>query len=538
MTDTNVNLFSLMSSSTGNQGVSLWANGPNPSQDAGFGNLLRQKGENPDVSKVPQTERSYTKSSASENSTDVAQKTSNKVESGKRIVKETDGSVSAKEKIAQKLSSGESSEDEKMMDVEELLSRIGEQMIQIISQGLEVDTQQLLDAMDQLDFTLGDLLDSSNVAELFGFFGEETQPLELLMDPDFQTLLTELGSIPRELSEQLEITIPESTELLAQALEEVKLQPDLPTENRNPQPEEAPVVQPQDVTGEQMVMPEQTGQVSYPETPKQQEQQPEIMNLPGEKEAQMVMEADTKTVTVQDTEQEVTETEAEEPVKILTENPSEETSSTENETSDMEGFFKKQENSFEQEGSKEHTTVFTHSQSTVTVAQEGVLPEQTVKVVDLKNLVSEIVELVKVTTTSNQVSSVEMQLNPANLGKVLVEVATQQGEVTAKISTQTQAAKEAMEANVQVLRDNLEQQGVKVSAIEVTVQSHAFEENLQEDGSKEQQQLAKEMQKENRRVNVNLNEMTLDDLQGLMSEEDMVIARMMRDNGNVINIGA
>ena len=95
-----------------------------------------------------------------------------------------------------------------------------------------------------------------------------------------------------------------------------------------------------------------------------------------------------------------------------------------------------------------------------------------------------------------------------------------------------------MEASVNILRENLEQQGVKVSAVEVTVQSHAFEENLQEDGSKEQEQLAKEMQKQNRRVNVNLNEMTLDDLQGLMSEEDMVIAKMMRDNGNVINIGA
>ena len=64
-----------------------------------------------------------------------------------------------------------------------------------------------------------------------------------------------------------------------------------------------------------------------------------------------------------------------------------------------------------------------------------------------------------------------------------------------------------------------------------------FEEKLQEDGSKEQQQLAKEMQQQNRRMNLNLNEMSLDDLQGLMSEEDMVVAKIMRDQGNVLNIG-
>ena len=38
-------------------------------------------------------------------------------------------------------------------------------------------------------------------------------------------------------------------------------------------------------------------------------------------------------------------------------------------------------------------------------------------------------------------------------------------------------------------------------------------------------------------MNLNLNEKSLDDLQGLMSEEDMVVAKIMRDQGNVLNIG-
>ena len=46
------------------------------------------------------------------------------------------------------------------------------------------------------------------------------------------------------------------------------------------------------------------------------------------------------------------------------------------------------------------------------------------------------------------------------------------------------------------------------------------------------------MQQQNRRMNLNLNEMSLDDLQGLMSEEEMLAAKIMRDNGNSVDFTA
>jgi flagellar hook-length control protein FliK len=140
----------------------------------------------------------------------------------------------------------------------------------------------------------------------------------------------------------------------------------------------------------------------------------------------------------------------------------------------------------------------------------------------------------------SKITSLSMQLNPENLGKVTVEVATKDGVLSAKVIAETQAAKEALEANLANLKSNLEQQGLKISDVEVTVESHAFEQNLQQEGSREQEQLAKEMQKETAKNlrSINLREVGLGELRGLMSEEDLVVAKMMADNGNTLNIKA
>jgi len=60
--------------------------------------------------------------------------------------------------------------------------------------------------------------------------------------------------------------------------------------------------------------------------------------------------------------------------------------------------------------------------------------------------------------------------------------------VTAKIMTQNAVVKEALEAQSVELRQNLEQAGVKVDAVEVTVASHEFEKNLEQNAEGEKQQ--------------------------------------------------
>ena len=85
------------------------------------------------------------------------------------------------------------------------------------------------------------------------------------------------------------------------------------------------------------------------------------------------------------------------------------------------------------------------------------------------------------------VTSMEMQLYPEHLGKVLIQVSTHDGHVTAQITAESEAAKTALESQLTLLKENLNNQGLKIENVEVTIASHAFEQNMQgERGNDEQ----------------------------------------------------
>lgn len=69
----------------------------------------------------------------------------------------------------------------------------------------------------------------------------------------------------------------------------------------------------------------------------------------------------------------------------------------------------------------------------------------------------------------------EMQLNPENLGKVYVNISSKEGVIHAQLAASNEAVRAALETQVADLRQNLNQAGVKVDAVEVTVASHEFE---------------------------------------------------------------
>ena len=84
------------------------------------------------------------------------------------------------------------------------------------------------------------------------------------------------------------------------------------------------------------------------------------------------------------------------------------------------------------------------------------------------------------------------------------------------------------------LRQTLSQQGVKVDAIEVTVASHEFEQNLEQHAESEKRQ--GEEQEQARPTRRNLSRDSLDELSGLMSEEEVIAAQIMKDNGNSMDV--
>ncbi len=106
--------------------------------------------------------------------------------------------------------------------------------------------------------------------------------------------------------------------------------------------------------------------------------------------------------------------------------------------------------------------------------------------VNAADVVDQIVESIKLNSTS-ELKSMEIQLNPQNLGKVNLLVSVREGVVTAQISAENEQVRKALESQVITLKENIESQGIKIDAVEITVQTNAFDSNQQFDGQKQEQ---------------------------------------------------
>lgn len=155
--------------------------------------------------------------------------------------------------------------------------------------------------------------------------------------------------------------------------------------------------------------------------------------------------------------------------------------------------------------------------------------------VSVQSIIDQIVEASR-TTMDGDKTTVEMLLHPEGLGKVLMEVTEENGQVRAHIYTQNEQVKEALENQMFQLKEQMNQSQTKVQSVEISVGTHEFEKNLeagqqnQEQGQEGQNQRPKKMR------NLNMND--LDDLQGLMTQEEELVTKMMRDQGNTVNYTA
>lgn len=155
--------------------------------------------------------------------------------------------------------------------------------------------------------------------------------------------------------------------------------------------------------------------------------------------------------------------------------------------------------------------------------------------VSVQSIIDQIVEASH-TTMDGDKTTVEMLLHPEGLGKVLMEVTEENGQVRAHIYTQNEQVKEALENQMFQLKEQMNQSQTKVQSVEISVGTHEFERNLeagqqdQEQGQEGQNQRPKKMR------NLNMND--LDDLQGLMTQEEELVIKMMRDQGNTVNYTA
>ena len=410
-------------------------------------------------------------------------------------------------------------DDADMQKVDQAVEEFAKEVQQEVKELLGVDDAQLEAAMKELGLTYQDLMDPVNLANLvMNLTGEEDQ-LGLLMNADFQELMQNVEVLSKNLLQELGMTPQEAAEVFAQLEQNAaQITEEVPQQMQEVTDTQADVLQVQQTDDVQIT--EQKSQVTgLTETnaaaTESVESDGNVQNV-EETVSQEVRVENDQTASQQEGQQE------EAPENSMT---------TEDDASLLQ-----QNDTTEKSIFTEHTfqqTVQTIRTDNITAAPTTAVPQNVVfNTLDVIRQVSEFTRVMY----QGDTTSMEMQLNPENLGKIYVQVTAKEGVVTAHLAVQNEIVKEALENQTIQLRENMNQQGIKVEAVEVTIASHEFERNLEQNQQGSAQDEQREQASKSPRRNISMNQ--LDELSGLMSEEEMLVAKIMRDNGNSVDFTA
>ena len=160
---------------------------------------------------------------------------------------------------------------------------------------------------------------------------------------------------------------------------------------------------------------------------------------------------------------------------------------------------------------------------------------ENVRTADTQDIMRQIMDYMRVSVKADS-SELEMQLHPQSLGTLHIQMASKNGVVTANFITENETVKAALESQMVQLKESFAEQGVKVEAIEVTVQTHQFEQNLEQGRGRggNQENEAGVGRRRTRRINLNAAFAEEEP----QTEEDRIAADMMSANGNTVDFTA
>lgn len=379
---------------------------------------------------------------------------------------------------------------------------------EILKDELGVSDEQVEDAMSILGLQWMDLLNPASLSQLVTQLTGTEDACSLLMSEEFTNIMQNTDELVQSLSETLGISKDEWVALQNQLAEL--------TADFNETVDMAD-------GGVQEIAPQTDATITSQDT--------------------TVMAATVQmTHTTEETQNVQPEEETEDAAPVIQVNASEDAQTENNVSENASG--EMGEPAAQSQKTKE-SSVNEHAQNMefqVRAEQQTVAPEEVNKLasrttIDVQDIMNQITEFAKV-NLSPENSSIEMQLNPENLGKVYLHIAaTKEGNITAELAVSSETVKTALEAQIADLRTSLNQQGIKVDAVEVAIASHEFERNLEQNASGEEQQ-GSQREESGRTAGRRLFRGELDELSGLMNEEEALAAQIMKDHGNTMDVTA
>lgn len=372
--------------------------------------------------------------------------------------------------------------------VAEEVEKAGEKLVQDIAEEMDVTPEEVEAAMAVLGLTIPQLFDVDNLKQLLLTISGSNDELSLVTNETLYGNLQELFTVVEEslvdLREELGMNEEELNALLERMI----------SDNREADMQDAEPVQ------------------EMPET-----------GLEGLKDYTVTVQKDGETVqmkvTVDDAsgdksvQEEVTDT----PKEVLTVHKARE----------RETFA----NSGREEGNAAGSAFMQTSHSPVGVVETPEPVETGYQSAQTQEIMDQIMDYMKVNLKAD-IQEMELQLHPASLGTVNVQIASKDGVITAQFTTQNETVRAVIETQMIQLKNQFEEQGIKVDAVEVTVANHEYGHQFsQENGNPEQKQ--SKSAKNTRRIN-------LDEIDGeadieQMEESDRIAVEMMQANGGSVD---
>ncbi len=394
-------------------------------------------------------------------------------------------------------------------DVKDKTDAFAKDVKDVIKDELDVTDEQIEKAMEDLGLQFLDLSDQSNLAALVAKLSGSEDSASLLVSDSFPQIVLQINDLVNGLQEDLGMSvedIQQMAELLTTDVEEAG-------------------------TRESMYEPAYETEGTQEVLPKTEDVKDPVVAQEATEQVEIPKEEKIDPAKTDETDEGVAVTQKDVTTEKQTGQGREESSDQ-----DADAFLKQRQTKTEIHPLQDPTLM----QAESPMAEFATHMEPTVELptgesVSVQSIIDQIVEAGR-TTMDGDKTTVEMLLHPEGLGKVLMEVTEENGQVKAHIYTQNEQVKEALENQMFQLKEQMNQSQTKVQSVEISVGTHEFERNLEAGQQEQEQGQGGRDQRPRKMRNLNMNDM--DDLQGLMTQEEELVAKMMREQGNTLNYTA
>ena len=410
----------------------------------------------------------------------------------------------------------ESLDEEKIKDLAEEISEITNQIVDKIKSEFEVTDEEIEEAMEVLGLTIADFTKPAELRNLLMELTGTTDSIELLTNVELYDSVKEVTDFASNLFTEVAKDFSLSTEQLTEMINTESFEEALNEVNVSVKTNEAETEADAEVVSEVTVDKTTDAALAFENSDKANanETKPVESNNSNESEEVPI------------------DTEKKAPDKI--EKPE---SFAQSNLMNDEAMNERSENrkNFNFDSSKNQEFTFNQTQAVTnqTVNTVGDIVETVTSYTtgaDTDNIMRQVTDYVKV-HISDDVTKMEIELHPASLGTVNMQINSQNGQITAHLTVQNELVKSVLETQMIKLQETFDEQGTKVSAIEVTVAEYSL--NSQSDNNYSEERNGRDYG--SKKKGINLNEIgSLDEL----DEEEQLEAKVMEMNGSSVNYTA